>query len=295
MGLASFVSRRSEIFHRIRTRWHLKSLQSALQNSGVETVYRVTPEGVSCLNEGIWFAYSFDDFGATGNIDYAGTLEGESRKFLYSVIGPEDVFYDIGAHGGLYSLTLKRRFPNMRVLSFEPLPDELRTNCRLNDIATDDIQPVAVGDTAGSAWITTSVRAANHLINGPSRDSMEVNVVRLDDYAELHALPPPDWIKVDVEGMELPVLRGAHRLLDLHGPVIICEINYLFDRFIPRLSELPAYMEALDYQLFRLQNGRLISVPNPCGTAHPSDLGASADNNFWFVRAGHRLLAGGAG
>ena len=293
MKIAEILTRRRELISRMRTRWHLRGLQKDLRRAGVPTIYQVSAKQVVSGCEGVWFAYSFDDFGATGNIDFVGTLEQGSRDYLYSLVRSGEVFFDIGAHGGLYSLTLLRRFPELRVFSFEPLPDDLRANFELNSLKVDNIHAVALGEVAGKAWITTSNRAANHLTNAPSVDCAEVMVVRLDDYAELHSLPPPDWIKIDVEGMELPALRGARRLLESHRPVVICEINHLFNRFIPRLEDLTEFMASLGYGLYRLTN-QLVEVPASATAATPADLGATADNNYWFVPIGHWLTSGEA-
>jgi FkbM family methyltransferase len=293
MKIAELFTRRRELISRMRTRWHLRGLQNNLVRAGVPTIYQVSAKQVVSGCEDVWFAYSFGDFGATGNIDFAGTLEQRSRDYLYSVVRPGDVFFDIGAHGGLYSLTLLRRFPELRVFSFEPLPDDLRANFELNGLKTDNIHAVALGEASGTAWITTSNRAANHLTNAPSDDCAQVMIVRLDDYAALHSLPSPDWIKIDVEGMELPALRGARRLLESHQPVVICEINHLFNRFIPRLEDLTEFMASLGYCLYRLTMNQLVEVPAAAAAATPADLGATADNNYWFVPTGHRLTSGG--
>src|SRR5690606_9171674 len=95
-------------------------------------------------------------------------------------------------------------------------------------------------------------------------------------------LPPPDWIKIDIEGLELPALRGAEALIREARPTIICEINHLSGRFGTDISDFLAYMRSLGYEVHRLDDGRLEPLP----TARTFiDLGYSADWNFWFVHS----------
>ena len=94
---------------------------------------------------------NFSFYGCIGNIDFDQRAENDTRKALRSVIGSSDVFYDIGAHGGVYSLTLKDAVPELDVHSFEPLPEELIVNFGLNSRSIQNVHKVAVGDTHGGS------------------------------------------------------------------------------------------------------------------------------------------------
>lgn len=246
------------------------------RRSGILTTYKVANGRAAASFEGAWFSYHPQQFGATGNIDLAQEAENETREALFDRLNGKEVFYDIGAHGGVYSITLLHRFPDAIVHSFEPQPEDLLANLELNGL-TSNVHCVAVGDKSGEVQMTTHARSSNHVSATGSRS---VRMVTLDDYALENDLPLPTWIKIDIEGLELPALRGAERLLRHGRPTIICEINHLYSRFGTSISEFLGYMRSLGYEVHRLHSGQLEPLPNARSF---EELGYSADWNFWFV------------
>ena len=140
-------------------------------------------------------------------------------------MSPGDVLYDIGANVGAYSLIAAKATGNQaRVFAFEPSPSTFRDlfrNVILNDCgASVTALPFAL-------WSETRVmsfrfhlfrsgaakhRVATDLDAGHSRVAKVVGV-RLDDLVEQFGLPVPTHAKIDVDGGELEVLRGAARTL----------------------------------------------------------------------------------
>ncbi len=244
---------------------------------GIHTVYRVGADGAAALFEGNWFAYSPRQFGSTGNIDFAQEAEDATRHKLFSRVRDGEVIYDIGAHGGVYTITLMDRFPNSSIYSFEPQPEELIANLRLNDLPVDGVQPVAVGAEAGTVRMTTGERSSNHV---SERGDREVPIVRIDDYVAAQGLSPPNWIKIDIEGLELPALQGAEQTIKTSRPTIICEINHLHDRFGTTIAALIDWLASIGYDMHRLVDDEL----HPIGDVREfSALGYSADWNYWFI------------
>jgi len=276
------MSRVREIVFRVGNGLLLGTLAALHRRLGVGTVYQVGHDGVAAVFEGQKFTYRLANFGCTGNLDWVGDAENATREAFFAEVRPGEVFYDIGAHGGVYTLTFWARCGGT-VYSFEPLPEELLVNLRLNGRATDKVHAVAVGDKAGSVRMTTKFRSSNH-VDMQSGDR-EVPIVRLDDYAVARGLPDPQWIKIDIEGMELPALRGAEALLRRAQPVVICEINELYGRFGTRLGEFIDTMAGLGYGMWRLQD-RLLPVQR--GDSLEA-LGLSVNDNFWFVPKGRTL------
>lgn len=155
-----------------------------------------------------------------------------------TIVRPGDVVWDVGANIGLFSfasagLAGKRG----QVLAIEPDPwlgDLLRRSVDLNEgsICSVDVLRVAVGDQMGHAVLNIARRGrATNFISGyrPStqaggvRGEIKVELVTLDGLLEKWTVPMV--VKIDVEGAEVAVLRGATRLLRAVRPKIMCEVS----------------------------------------------------------------------
>lgn len=166
-----------------------------------------------------------------GMIVANGSHEPSETSFFTRTLKPGDVFYDVGANIGLY--TVLAAHAGARVVTFEP--DE-RAGGALHDnvslaSAEDlvDIRSVALADYDGEARFTTGLEVGNHLEAATDGDGdVTVMVCRLDtlaDDGQLHASAPGclAFLKVDAEGHDLEVLQGATDLLRRHRPVVMVE------------------------------------------------------------------------
>jgi FkbM family methyltransferase len=149
---------------------------------------------------------------------------------LKAVLGPRDVYVDIGAHLGLYSCIAARM--NKQVVSVEPHPLNvrlLRENTRRNDLRNVEILPVAVSDSPGSAVLLGGQQGGS-LVKGwggiAANYETRVATDTLDNILAGRFDGQRLVIKVDVEGNELAVLRGARRtLVRTPAPVWMMEIG----------------------------------------------------------------------
>jgi FkbM family methyltransferase len=126
--------------------------------------------------------------------------------------------------------------PTGQVYAFEPVPaiyDELVRNVKLNDFQHVQCVRKAVSDRVGSErFITGHHAGAGHLATagrgGPAPDasaaSYDVELTTLDEFVRQGG-KPPTFIKVDVEGAEGSVLRGAQAILSEHRPVMLIELH----------------------------------------------------------------------
>jgi FkbM family methyltransferase len=174
--------------------------------------------------------------------------------------------YDVGAYVGMFTLFFARAVgPSGRVVSFEPHPGsraELLANVALNELPNVMILPWALSDRTGSAALacTSSYAARSHLVWNPQDGSgIPVAVERLDELSEREALPPPDWIKIDVEGEEVRVVRGMRRTLARHRPALLVEIHA---RAAPLLVE---ELESLGYGVWHVEQRRPVDVAEAAG------------------------------
>lgn len=145
----------------------------------------------------------------------------EYRSFR-KALQPGSVALDVGANIGNYALLFGQWVgPRGRVYAFEPAPAiraALERHIALNDL-TDVVVPVAaaVSDGCGSAaFTTTGVHGISRLGNGADPASVMVDTITIDEFCTRQSITP-DLIKIDVEGAELAVLRGARETLRACG------------------------------------------------------------------------------
>jgi FkbM family methyltransferase len=140
----------------------------------------------------------------------------ECRAFR-AAVRPGAVALDVGANVGCYALALGRWvWPGGHVYAFEPAPaafELLRRHVRLNR-QTDVISPVAlaVSDRPGTARFCTKGAAGGNRLAGEAAGGIAVAVTTIDAFCTSLGLQP-DFIKIDVEGAELHVLRGARQTI----------------------------------------------------------------------------------
>jgi FkbM family methyltransferase len=164
--------------------------------------------------------------GATLNV-YAGLAEPEDMAFVLHVLRAGDLFVDVGANVGAYTV-LASAAAGAETMAFEPVPATfalLARNVRLNGCeALVDLRNAGLGDVPGTGRVTTGRGAENHVVAGtPSEPAVETVLHRLDDVLGER---PARFLKIDVEGFEQRVLRGSVRTLacpELLG--VLVELN----------------------------------------------------------------------
>ena len=173
-------------------------------------------------------------------------------------------FYDIGSNIGLYSVLARRVSPRVVVETFEPIPSLYEGNRRFhmaNGYATEGIHHVALSDEEGSVLMnvyryagqvevepTATAESGVNLSPGAVAETITVNRIRLDQFVATHAPKGPMLIKLDVEGHELAVLRGATDTLAHVRPIMICEMLPSADRN----REVMLLLEKAGYRAFAI-------------------------------------------
>jgi FkbM family methyltransferase len=131
---------------------------------------------------------------------------------------PGDLVIDVGANVGAYTLLFAHWVgPTGRVVAFEPAPDAaagLRRHLALNALASRvEVHEMAVSDRSGTAFFdAVAASGSNALVSAATASSLDVRTTTLDEFCSAGDLRPR-VVKIDVEGAELSVLRGARRLL----------------------------------------------------------------------------------
>jgi FkbM family methyltransferase len=146
-------------------------------------------------------------------------------------------FVDVGANQGFFTILASRQVGGSgRVVAFEPARSEARklhANIKLNRCANVTVEEMALGAEIGTAdfymylghqgsW--SGLRKGAEDVEVPSQ-MIKVPVMTLDAYVGASALQRLDIMKIDVEGGELNVLRGAMATIQRHRPLILCEVE----------------------------------------------------------------------
>ena len=162
----------------------------------------------------------------TQAIMYCGTYELFESRLLNDLLGSGDVFVDIGAHVGWFTVRAAQRIGSTgTVYAFEPYPpnaESLRANVTRNSLENVRISAVALSDNRGTVRIarhadSDSASATVGLTTGS--DAFDVTTNRLDDLVPEGASPA--LIKIDVEGLEESVLEGAVQTLRRTRAVLV--------------------------------------------------------------------------
>jgi FkbM family methyltransferase len=163
-----------------------------------------------------------------------GNSEPDMQTALRLLAQEGMVVYDIGANVGFFSVLMARLVgPTGQVFAFEPLPENVRQiqyNARLNEFANIRVDLAAVGDEEGTAAFrvtdfstTGKLRAIGNV--GVQVDEIPARTRQLDGMVFRAEIPAPSLIKMDTEGAEVAILRGAQQILQKARPILLIEVH----------------------------------------------------------------------
>jgi FkbM family methyltransferase len=169
--------------------------------------------------------------------------------FLRNHLPPEGVLFDVGANIGTVSIPLARTVPGLAVYSFEPqLPIYrlLMRNIALNGLMSIEAFPWALGEADGLIEFAMPDMTSSTNFGAIGRGSQDgemapVVIRRLDSLG----LPPVNLIKIDVEGYDLEVVRGAEKTIERDRPILFCEAHAS-----PKTAALISRLQEWDYELY---------------------------------------------
>jgi FkbM family methyltransferase len=183
--------------------------------------------------EGIWLHLN----PRTGRDYFNGDVEPEVQAILHKYLRPGMTVYDIGANIGFFSLLAARLVGTAgRVMAFEADPDiaaRLRENVARNQGGTISVEEKAVWSSSSPVFFARADvevspdRGLGHVIDSDAGklapSTIRVEAVSVDEYVRQSATP--HFIKCDVEGAEVEVIRGGEKLLAEKRPLILCEMH----------------------------------------------------------------------
>lgn len=221
------------------------------------------------------------------SIYYLGTYEAGTISVLEKFLHPGDVFLDVGAHIGLFSCVAARFVGDSGfVYAVEPHPeayDKLRENTRVNKLQNVCAVNVALGAEEGEAHIFSDKDKATASLIHPENIhrglGKQIHVTTIDTLIENGMIRVPTFMKVDVEGFELEVLKGARDLLSSSKAPIIC-VEYEQQR--GNTYKIYKFLESVnDYSFYKLKYGR--GIPSKLVRISGEPRLQSYDNIFCFL------------
>lgn len=181
--------------------------------------------------------------------------------------GRAQTVFDVGAQHGQNALQYYRDFPQARIFAFEPVPENLTRTRREVAAQTDRIEVVgsAIGEAVGVLDINLNSHDGTHsrLQIGDTRywaapvvptGRISVPATTIDAFMAERALSDVDVLSMDIQGGEMPALRGAERALAA-GRIGLIAIEVSFKplyRDLPLFWEIGDFLAKRDFNLFGL-------------------------------------------
>ena len=208
-----------------------------------------------------------------------------------------DIVCDIGANKGSFILWLSRWCAGGRVVAFEPQPEfarRLAEVCRTMRLDNVRVEAKAVYSHSGDqelfvpAGHSPGASLTHKAAEATSFTTLSVPVIALDDYFD--ANDKVTLLKIDVEGAELGLLKGAERILRQHAPLLVfeCENRHLAPGTV---DDVFSYLKSLGYEGSFVRRNRLFPIADFNAAVHQRQDGEwfwkSKDycNNFVFRKA----------
>ncbi len=207
-----------------------------------------------------------------------GDFQKHVTKNAFLTIKDDFTIIDIGANVGLMTLQFAKLVPNGKVYSFEPTfyaLERLKKNLSLNESIAKNVTVInsfvsEKSDTkpdivAFSSWKVNGERSTNdHPVHlGTPKSTEGVPAISLDDFVEVNAIDKIDFIKIDTDGHEYEVFKGAKKAIAKYRPKIIFEIGlYVMDEKNISFDYYHRYFKDLNYKLFDTQSDAEINLDN---------------------------------
>jgi FkbM family methyltransferase len=190
------------------------------------------------------------------------------HMFLKSLDFKGKVVYDVGGHVGLVTMFFARETEETgRVVTFEPNPQNY--NAILDHIELNgftNVQVIQIGLASkretlkfvvtDSALGTADPSKQKHLLRQEGVKVFQIEVDTMDNQITVNNLPKPDFVKIDVEGLEIDVLRGMSQTISNYRPEIFIELHGTSEQ------EIAEFLLSYNYNIYQIEDGIDITQQN---------------------------------
>jgi FkbM family methyltransferase len=197
-----------------------------------------------------------------------GSKVSKDRRFFETMDLRGKTIYDVGAYIGLLTMFFAKKVGTEgKVIAFEPNPESFY-RLLVNIAAYHNVTSFNLGlgnksekltlvaSTYSRATGTVESRVRQEITKHPHKE-WSIQVVPLD---ALNSLPPPNFVKIDVEGFEYNVLEGMKNTIASHRPAMCIEINGVTHAIKRRnVLRILNFLSSFDYKLFHIETHQTIS------------------------------------
>lgn len=258
-----------------------KKVVALLERPELEKVVFTEGKAIYYYKNGCAFYVATTKASISSTLFTYGYYEVNETSLISSVVKPGWVVIDAGANFGWYAIHFARLVGSAgKVIAFEPVPEsylELTANLELNDCKNLDLRNLALGSIEGTISmyvpeIHLGAGAASQFLDIGKK--IEVPMLKLDDFLKMEGVDHIDFIKADIEGGELNLLRGAEEILVKCHPSILIEIS---DIHCKRFGHTP--QEVIQFLVTRGYEGKYI---NEKGDLERFEVAHPLNGNYFF-------------
>ncbi len=160
--------------------------------------------------------------GSSNNGCWLGSYERNQQILFEKWVKEGDIVFDVGAHVGFYTLLGSVLVGGRgQVVAFEPVPKNLsylKKHLQINSVSNVEVVEAAVSDRHGHVRLSSG--PSSSMWHFDAQGELEVQTVSLDELVLSAKLPPPDVVKMDIEGAEFLALNGSARVVREFHPVL---------------------------------------------------------------------------
>jgi len=212
-----------------------------------------------------------------GGLDFIYHRDSPEEQFLSSYDLKGKTVYDIGAYIGILTSFFSKSVGNTgRVIAFEPNIDnclEIKKSIELNDLHNVDVLNTGIADTTGNTTLairhnrtaTASMdpEIQTQILSEHHSRLLQVSVDTMDHCIAANKLPHPDFIKMDIEGMEYNALKGSDQTIRQYSPEMYIEIHGVDKNLkAANIKKIVQFLQSRGYEVFHIESKSIITIEN---------------------------------